>query len=113
MLKEIEEQPNIIRRIFKGRVNEDVFSLHADAYHGMEDEHYRSMTFVACGTSHYAGCMAAYWMEDLCHIQTKNEIASEYENKTMHVDPSTLHIFISQSGETADSIACLRLLQDQ
>lgn len=113
MLKEIEEQPNIIRRIFKGRVTPENYSLHADAYHGMQDEHYRYMTFVACGTSHYSGCLASYWMEDLARMQTKNEIASEYENKTMHVDPSTLHVFISQSGETADSLSCLRLLKDQ
>jgi glucosamine 6-phosphate synthetase-like amidotransferase/phosphosugar isomerase protein len=41
--------------------------------------------------------LASYWFEDLAHLQTKNEIASEYENKTMHVDNQTLHIFISQS----------------
>lgn len=113
MLKEIEEQPNIVRRIFKWRLSSDTFNLHSDAYHGMQKEKYRFVTFVACGTSHYAWCLASYWFEDLALIQTKNEIASEYENKTMHTDHQTLHIFISQSWETADSIACLRLLQEQ
>jgi glucosamine 6-phosphate synthetase-like amidotransferase/phosphosugar isomerase protein len=54
MLKEIEEQPNIIKRIFKGRLSLGDFTLHADAYHGMQQENYRFATFVACGTSHYA-----------------------------------------------------------
>lgn len=113
MLKEIEEQPAIIKRIYKGRINFDTQKLHADAFHGMQHEHYRDIVFVACGTSSYAGVLASYRLQDLAGIQARVEIASEYENKRIFVDDHILHVFISQSGETADSISCLHSVLEQ
>jgi glucosamine--fructose-6-phosphate aminotransferase (isomerizing) len=112
MLKEIYEQPNIIRRIYKGRVDFDERKLTADAFHGMQQEGYDHITFVACGTSYHAGWLASYRFEHLAGLTTQVEIASEYENKPLRIDEKQLHVFISQSGETADSIQCLKLIRE-
>jgi len=113
MLKEIYEQPNIVRRIYKGRANFVDYKLTADAFHGMQEERYQDMIFVACGTSYHAGLLASYRMEELVGLSTRVEVASEYENKPIRVRDNLLHIFISQSGETADSIECLKLIKEQ
>lgn len=113
MLKEIFEQPNIIRRIFKWRVDFNQNLLHADAFHGMQDENYKKIIFVACGTSYNAWCLGAYWMQNLAWLESSAEIASEYEYKNIKVDDQTLFVFISQSGETADSIEVLKMLKEK
>lgn len=113
MLKEIYEQAAIIQRIYKGRLNFGTGKLTADAFHGMQDEHYTQMTFVACGTASYAGRLASLRMEELAKIESKLEIASEYENKRFFIHNKKLHVFVSQSGETADSLECLRLIKEQ
>lgn len=113
MLKEIYEQPNVLRRVCKWRISFDDFSLHADAFHGMHHEDYKKIVTVACGTSNYVWWLWTYWLQQLSKIEAQNEIASEYENKPFFVDPKKLHIFISQSWETADTLSVLKLLQEQ
>lgn len=113
MLKEIYEQANIVRRIYKGRVNFETTHLEAEAFHGMQQEHYKNIIFVACGTSYYSSSLAALILEDMTGIQTKAWIASEYENRSMNTYDDTLHIFVSQSGETADSIGPLKQILDR
>lgn len=112
MAKEIFEQPNIIRRIYKGRANFDSLQLTADAFHGMQDEQYKQIHFVSCGTSYHSARLGSLWIEDMTTILTKAHIASEFENRPIRVDDYILHAFISQSGETADSIACLKQIKD-
>ena len=113
MMKEIHEQAAIIKRIYKWRINFETGKLTADAFHGMQDEQYKHITFVACGTSFHAWLLSALRIEELAKIPTNTEIASEYENKRFFVQPNKLHIFISQSWETADSLECLKLLKEQ
>ncbi|MFZ2151245.1 MAG: glutamine--fructose-6-phosphate transaminase (isomerizing) [Candidatus Absconditicoccaceae bacterium] len=113
MIKEVFEQPNIIRRIFKGRINFSNYSMNAEAFHGMQNENFKKIVFVGCGTSYNAGMLGAYWIQNLAGIQAECEIASEYEYKNIHVDDQTLFVFISQSGETADSIEVLKLLKSR
>lgn len=113
MLKEIFEQPNIIRRIFKGRVDFNKNFLNAEAFHGMQDENFKKIVFVGCGTSYNAWCLWTYRMENLAGIDASCEIASEYEYKHIKVCDDTLYVFISQSGETADSIEVLKLIKQQ
>ncbi len=113
MLKEIYEQPNVVKRIYKWRITFDDKALHADAFHGMWSENYKNISIVWCGTSYHAWWLWSYWLQNLSSIPTHAEIASEYENKPFFVDPSKLHIFISQSWETADSLEVLKLIKDQ
>ncbi|USN55271.1 MAG: hypothetical protein H6765_01365 [Candidatus Peribacteria bacterium] len=65
MLKEIYEQANIVKRIFKGRVDFEQMKLRADAFHGMQHENYKHIKFVGCGTSYYSGRLASLWAEQL------------------------------------------------
>jgi len=66
---------------------------------------------LACGTSYYSGCVARYWLEDMAGVPTTVEVASEYRYRTSVPDPRTLVVAISQSGETADTLAALRHAQ--
>ena len=66
---------------------------------------------LACGTSYYSGCAAKYWLEEIARIPTQVEVASEYRYRTSVPDPRTLVVTISQSGETADTLAALRHAQ--
>lgn len=113
MEKEIYEQANIIKRICLGRVNFADMSLMADAFHGMQSEQYRKINIVACGTSYNSGTLGGLWIEDFAGIDTRSFIASEYENRPIVLADDILHIFISQSGETADSIACLKQIKER
>lgn len=113
MLKEIFEQANIIRRIFKGRVDFNKNFLNAEAFHGMEHEHFKKIVFVGCGTSYNAWALWTYRMENLAWLDSSSEIASEYEYKNIKVSDDTLYVFISQSGETADSIEVLKLIKNK
>jgi glutamine---fructose-6-phosphate transaminase (isomerizing) len=63
---------------------------------------------LACGTSYYSACVAKYWLEDIAGIPTQVEIASEYRYRTTVPNPKTLIVVVSQSGETADTLAALR-----
>src|SRR6185312_6596899 len=68
----------------------------------------RSVLLLACGTSYYAGLVAKYWIESLARLPTQVEIASEYRYRESIPDPGTLVVLISQSGETADTLAALK-----
>ena len=113
MLKEISEQPAIIKRICKWRVNFVDKTMNAEAFHGMQDEHFKKIVFVGCGTSYNAWLLGTYFMEDLAGLESVAFIASEYEYQHINVDDETLFVFISQSGETADSISVLKLLKSR
>jgi len=113
MLKEISEQPAIIKRICKWRVNFVDKTMNAEAFHGMQDENFKKIVFVGCGTSYNAGLLGTYFMEDLAGLESVAFIASEYEYQHINVDDETLFVFISQSGETADSISVLKLLKSR
>lgn len=113
MIKEVREQPNIIRRIFKWRVDFLNYSMNAEAFHGMQNEDFKKIVFVGCWTSYNSWLLWAYRIQNLVWISADCEIASEYEYKNIHVDDQTLFVFISQSWETADSIEVLKLLKNR
>lgn len=113
MLKEIFEQPVIIKRIFKWRVDFLDNTMNTDAFHGMQDENFKRIIFVWCGTSYNAWVLWTYYMENLAWLESISYIASEYEYQNIKVDDDTLFVFISQSGETADSIEVLKLLKNR
>jgi len=108
MLKEIFEQPSVIAetlegRIHKGRLLEQSFGHETEALL----ERTRQVQIVACGTSFHAGLVAKYWLEEV-GIPCNVEVASEYRYRKVVVQENTLFVTISQSGETADTLAALR-----
>ncbi len=109
MLKEIYEQPVAIKdtldgRISKTRVLEEAFGVKA----GNVFDRIKNVQIVACGTSFLAGQVAKYWLESIAKIPCQVDIASDYRYRDVIVQPGTLFVSISQSGETADTLAALR-----
>jgi glucosamine--fructose-6-phosphate aminotransferase (isomerizing) len=110
MLKEIHEQPRAVantlqERVANGRLLEAAFGPAATAVFG-RTEH---VHIVACGTSFHAGAVARYFIEQICKLPCTVEIASEYRYRNPVVPKGSLFVTISQSGETADTLAALRL----
>lgn len=109
MQKEIFEQPRAIADTLEG-VEGIVPELFGDeAYRVFKD--IDSVLILACGTSYYSGCAAKYWLESIAGIPTQVEVASEYRYRTSVPNPKSLVVTITQSGETADTLAALRHAQ--
>lgn len=109
MLKEIHEQPTVVQRTLEGRLGQgqvliDAFGPGALALF----KRVRNVQIVACGTSYHAGMVARYWLEGLAGIPCQVEVASEFRYRKVVVPQDTLFVTISQSGETADTLAALR-----
>lgn len=110
MLKEIYTQPVAIAdtlegRVSSGRVIEESFGMSASEVLDKT----RAVHIVACGTSYHAGLVARYWLEEIAGVQCTVEVASEYRYRSSVVASGTLFTTISQSGETADTLAALQL----
>ena len=113
MAKEIHEQPRVVRATLEGRLGkrailEEAFGVHTKEVLDAID----AVTIVACGTSFYSASVAKYWIEDLAGIPCSVEIASEFRYRKVAVLPNSLFVTISQSGETADTLAALRLAKE-
>lgn len=110
MLKEIYEQPTALRNVVKGRIQGE--KLAADAFGVAAKDIFNSIEhvqIVACGTSYHAGLVARYWLEEYAGLSCHVEIASEFRYRKSVVPPASLLVTLSQSGETADTLAALRL----
>ena len=105
MQKEIFEQPRAI-----GDTLANIAHFGPELFHADPDQwkNFDQILILACGTSYYSACVAKYWLEDLAGIPTQVEIASEYRYRTSVPNPNTLILVVSQSGETADTLAALR-----
>jgi glucosamine--fructose-6-phosphate aminotransferase (isomerizing) len=113
MLKEIHEQPDGVVQTFEDRISNG--RLHEAAFGpGSADifKRTRHVHIVACGTSYHAGSVARYFIEQICRLPCNVEIASEYRYRSPVVPEDTLFVTISQSGETADTLAALHLAKD-
>ncbi|MAE20828.1 MAG: glutamine--fructose-6-phosphate transaminase (isomerizing) [Pseudomonas sp.] len=108
MMKEIYEQPRAIANTLEGRLNGGKLTL--DALGDLSD--IDQVQIIACGTSYHAGMAARYWIEELAGVACNIEIASEFRYRTSVVRPNSLLVTISQSGETADTLAALRLAKE-
>ncbi|NPC55933.1 glutamine--fructose-6-phosphate transaminase (isomerizing) [Caenimonas soli] len=119
MQKEIFEQPRAVADTLEGvqAIVPELFE--ASGNHRPGEGAHRvfneidSVLILACGTSYYSGCTAKYWLESIAKIPTQVEIASEYRYRDTVPNPRTLVVTISQSGETADTLAALRHAQSQ
>ena len=109
MLKEIHEQPAVVQRTLEGRLSQNQVLVQAFGPKAAElFAKVRNVQIVACGTSYHAGMVARYWLEELAGIPCQVEVASEFRYRKVVVQPDTLFVTISQSGETADTLAALR-----
>jgi glucosamine--fructose-6-phosphate aminotransferase (isomerizing) len=117
MQKEIFEQPRAVADTLEG-----VQAVVPELFDGISEKgtgasawrvfkEIDSVLILACGTSYYSGCTAKYWLEGIAKIPTQVEIASEYRYRDSVPNPATLVVTISQSGETADTLAALRHAQ--
>ncbi|KJZ15961.1 glucosamine--fructose-6-phosphate aminotransferase [Marinomonas sp. S3726] len=112
MMKEIYEQPAVISACLEGRISKDkvltsCFGADSAFLRDIENIH-----IVACGTSYHAGMVAKYWIEDLAGLPCTVEVASEYRYRKVAVPKNTLFLTLSQSGETADTLAALRMAKE-
>lgn len=108
MLKEIYEQPRAVAATFssatQSEISDDCFGAGAAAIF----DQVQAVQIVACGTSYHSGMVARYWLEEIAGIPCQVEVASEFRYRKRVQHPGTLLITVSQSGETADSLAALR-----
>ena len=108
MLKEIFEQPDAIKKTLLGRIDSKGITDNAFSNKNITKlKKIKQIQILACGTSYHAGLVAKYWFEDFLGISTQVEVASEYRYRNPVLFDYTLVIYISQSGETADTLACL------
>ena len=105
MQKEIFEQPRAI-----GDTLANIADFGPELFEAKPEDWkaFEQILILACGTSYYSACVAKYWLEDIAGIPTQVEIASEYRYRTTVPNPKTLIVVVSQSGETADTLAALR-----
>jgi glutamine---fructose-6-phosphate transaminase (isomerizing) len=113
MQKEIFEQSAVLAnttagRIAKDHIREAIFGYQAEALFAQTN----NIHIVACGTSFHSGLVAKYWLEEYTGVPCQVEVASEYRYRTVPVPSGTLFVTISQSGETADTLAALRKAKD-
>lgn len=113
MLKETYEQPTAIRNTLEGRLLSDSLDINTFGA-GAEDifKDIEHVQIIACGTSYHSGMVARYWLEALAGVSCNIEIASEFRYRKSHVPKNALLVTISQSGETADTLAALRLAKE-
>ena len=113
MIKEIKEQPNAIRTTVMPRIKNNLPSLEKNGITQEKLRQFRNITIVACGTAMHAGMVGKYVIEDLARVPVTVDIASEFRYRNPIVSEGDLVIIISQSGETADSLAAMRLAKQK
>ena len=111
MLKEIMEQPRAVKAALAPRVHENHVQLDDFSFTAEELRSIRKIVITACGSAYYAGCAGKYAIEKLCHIPVDVQLASELRYGEPQIDSGTLLIVLSQSGETADTIAAMKECQ--
>ena len=110
MAKEIAEQPAVLARVMDAYLDGDALRFPE----GMPDfAKVERVVMVACGTAFYACLTAKYWLERLARLPVEVDVASEFRYREPPIGPNTLAIFVSQSGETADTLAALRYCRDK
>ncbi len=113
MQKEIHQQPRVLMDTLEGRIGRSRVLEHAFGTGAQEIfDATQAVTIAACGTSYYAGLVAKYWIEELAGIPCHVEIASEFRYRRVAVIPGSLFVTLTQSGETADTLAALRVAKE-
>jgi glucosamine--fructose-6-phosphate aminotransferase (isomerizing) len=115
MLKEIFEQPRVVEDTLRGRINQAAATAKLGGLENVRDrlEKARQLIFVSCGTSYHASLFGKYLFSEVTDIPVETELASEFRYRRVRLDPESAVLTLSQSGETADSLAALRLAKQQ
>ncbi|MCG8516256.1 MAG: glutamine--fructose-6-phosphate transaminase (isomerizing) [Halanaerobiales bacterium] len=113
MLKEIHEQPDALRRVMSNRIAPGKIELSELSLTPEQLRSYRRIQIVACGTAYYSGMLGKYVLEQLVRIPVEVDVASEFRYRQPLLNRQSLVIVVSQSGETADTLAALRLARKQ
>lgn len=113
MLKEIFEQKEVIENVFRGRINFETNELHSDTLESIAELGIKRVTVVASGTSSHAGLMGKYYLEEFAGLPTDVVVSTEFKYKKKFISPDELFIFVSQSGETADTLDSLKIVKEQ
>ncbi len=113
LIKEINEQPRAVRRALSGRIDERFDTAHLGGLNlsVREAREIKRVTILGCGSACYAGDLGAQLIEDLARVPATAEAASEFRYRNPVVDPDTLYVAVSQSGETIDTLAAVQELQ--
>lgn len=114
MLKEIFEQPRSIKDTFRGRIIPDSNEIKLGGLHDVNEQliNAKRIVIIACGTSWHAGLVGEYLLEDLARIAVEVEYASEFRYRNPMIGPDDVVLAISQSGETADTLAAIQLAKE-
>jgi glutamine---fructose-6-phosphate transaminase (isomerizing) len=112
MAKEIHEQPEVVGHTLAHYLDMVAERVALPMQLPFDIRALRRISIAACGTAHYAGMVARYWFEQFAHLPVDVDIASEFRYRDAPLDPGSLSIFISQSGETADTLASLRYARE-
>lgn len=112
MLKEIYEQPQVIGDTLNTMINQDMDTITLPNV-PFDLKEMTRLTIVACGTSYYAGLVGKYWIESIARVPVDIDVASEFRYRRPVMEKGGVALFISQSGETADTLAALRYCKEQ
>ena len=113
MMKEIHEQPKAVKDTLSSVIKNDTIDLSAVPLTDEEIKRYEQIYIVACGSAWHVGMAAQYVLEDLAQIPVRVELASEFRYRKMPLNKNALVIVVSQSGETADTLAALRMAKEK
>ena len=113
MMKEIHEQPKAVKDTLSSVIKDDAIDLSAVPLTDEEIQRYEQIYIVACGSAWHVGMAAQYVLEDLAQVPVRVELASEFRYRKMPLNKNALVIVVSQSGETADTLAALRMAKEK
>ena len=113
MLKEVFEQPRVLEDVFRGRIDFTSYSLHSDTLENISKLGIKKVTIVASGTSYHSGLLGKYYLEELANIPVDVVVSTEFKYKKKFVSSDELYIFVSQSGETIDTLDSLKIVKEQ
>src|SRR5712675_2020559 len=113
MAKEIHEQPEVVGHTLAHYIDMAAGRIALPSRLGFDFRDIKRMTISACGTAYYAGLVGKYWFERFARLPVEIDVASEFRYRESPFDPGNLAVFVSQSGETADTLATLRHAREQ
>jgi glucosamine--fructose-6-phosphate aminotransferase (isomerizing) len=113
MAKEIHEQPEVVGHTLANYLDMAAARVQLPMQLPFDFRALKRVSIAACGTAYYAGMVARYWFEQFAHLPVEVDVASEFRYRDVPLEPGNLAICVSQSGETADTLACLRYARAQ
>lgn len=113
MLKEVFEQSRVLQDVWRGRIDFSAYSLHSDTLAHIATLGIKRVVVVASGTSYHAGLLGKYYLEELANIPVDVVVSTEFKYKKKFVSPEDLYVFVSQSGETIDTLDSLKIVKEQ